>query len=90
MADISYSWCPGCRKWVPEYLMNYDTDPDTGQLIRVCTPCLEGTSDDNKFVSEPYHESTRCVYCGSYNTVEQRPKWLWYLCKDCGNTFRRF
>lgn len=88
MADLSRSWCPECRKWVPVDLMNHDYD-DAGKLIRVCTPCLEGTSDRNDFVFDPTHESVECIYCGSYNTVEQKPKWNWFTCKDCGETFRR-
>lgn len=88
MADLSRSWCPECKKWVPSDLMNYDYDDD-GKLIRVCTPCLEGTSDQNNYVYDPAHESVECIYCGSYNTVEQRPKWNWFICKDCGEIFRR-
>lgn len=69
--------------------MNYDRDDD-GMLIRVCTPCLEGTSADNSYVLDEHYEQTACIYCGSYDTVEQAPKWLWFKCNSCGNTFRRF
>lgn len=85
MADIGYCWCPGCKKWVPEGLMNYDREEGT----RVCTPCLEGTSDDNDFVVEEHHEDTQCIYCDSYDTTELKPNWLWYKCNNCGETFRR-
>lgn len=65
--------------------MNYDSDP----LIRVCTPCLEGTSTDNNFVQEVHHEDVRCIYCKSYDTVEQAPKWRWFKCNNCNKIFRR-
>ena len=68
--------------------MNYDRDDD-GKLLRVCTPCLEGTSADNSYVLVEHHEQTACIYCGSYDTVEQAPKWLWFKCNSCGETFRR-
>lgn len=86
--DIGMCHCPVCKKWVPERLMNRDYDDD-GKLIRMCTPCMEGTSDNNKFVYDPHHEQTACIYCGSYDTVEQKPKWLWFKCNTCNNTFRR-
>ena len=87
--DLGFSWCPSCKKWVPDKLMNYDTDPETKAVTRVCTPCLEGTADLNNYVVDLYHESTECIYCGSYNTTEQKPNWLWYKCNECGATFRR-
>lgn len=65
--------------------MNYDSNP----LIRVCTPCLEGKSADNSYVLDEHHEQIACIYCGSYDTVEQAPKWLWFTCNSCGETFRR-
>ena len=68
--------------------MNYDRD-DVGKLIRVCTPCLEGTSADNNYVLDEHHEQTACIYCGSYDTVEQALKWLWFKCNSCGEIFRR-
>lgn len=88
MADVGYCWCPECKKWVPEHLMNIDHDDD-GQLIRVCTPCLEGTSQDNHFVYDPNFDRVQCVYCDSFNTVEQAPQWNTFMCMDCGQTFRR-
>lgn len=57
--------------------------------VRVCTPCLEGTSEQTKFIKEEYHEDTQCIFCGSYNTKEQFQKWSYYQCLDCGETFRR-
>lgn len=69
--------------------MNHDIDPETHQLTRVCTPCLEGTSEQNSFVLDLHHEEVECIYCGSYDTVEQRPNWLWFKCNTCGETFRR-
>ena len=87
--DLGYCWCPGCKKWVPEELMNYDRDPETKVLTRVCTPCLEGTADDNNYVLDLHHEDVACIYCGSYDTVEQRPNWRWFKCSTCGETFRR-
>ena len=88
-ADVGYCWCPSCKKWVPEKLMNYDTDTDTKKLIRVCTPCLEGTADENNFVYEPHHEDTKCIYCDSYDTTELPPRWRWFKCNNCGAEFRR-
>nr|DAF13633.1 MAG TPA: Protein involved in formate dehydrogenase formation [Caudoviricetes sp.] len=88
MADQGWCWCPHCGKWVPEKLMNYGRD-EAGKLIRVCTPCLEGTSADNNYVLDEHHEQTACIYCGSYNTVEQVPRWLWFKCISCGKIFRR-
>ena len=87
--DLGYCWCPGCKKWVPEELMNYDRDPETKILTRVCTPCLEGTADDNNYVLDLHHEDVACIYCGNYDTVEQRPNWRWFKCNTCGETFRR-
>ena len=89
MSRVSWCWCPGCKKWVPEWLMNYDRDPETHKITRVCTPCLEGTSDKNSYVYEPHHEDTECIYCGSYDTTEQAPNWRWFKCNACGETFRR-
>lgn len=86
MADIGYSWCPGCKKWIPEQHMLYDSETST----RVCAFCLDGTSDTTKYTLDEHHEDTKCVYCGSYNTTEQAPKWLWFRCNNCNNTFRRF
>ena len=68
--------------------MNRDYDDD-GQLIRMCTPCMEGTSDTNTFIYDPHFCEVECIYCGSANTIEQRPKWGWFMCNHCGETFRR-
>lgn len=87
--DQGWCWCPSCKKWVPEQLMNYDTDPETKILTRVCTPCLEGTSEDNNYVLDMHHEDVECIYCGSYDTTEQKPNWNWFKCNECGETFRR-
>lgn len=69
--------------------MNYDIDPETKKLTRVCTPCLEGTAEDNNYVLDIHHEDVECIYCGGYNTTEQRPSWNWFKCNECGETFRR-
>ena len=68
--------------------MNRDYDDD-GQLIRMCTPCMEGTADENDFIYDPHFGQTKCIYCGSYDTTEQRPKWTWFQCNKCGKKFRR-
>ena len=86
--DIGWCHCPVCKKWVPETSMNRDYDDD-GQLIRMCTPCMEGTSEENDFIYDPHFGETECIYCGSYNTTEQKPKWNWFRCNECGATFRR-
>lgn len=68
--------------------MNRDYDDD-GQLIRICTPCMEGTSEENDFTYDPHFGKTECIYCGSHDTTEQAPKWRWFKCNKCGATFRR-
>lgn len=88
MSSIGRCWCPNCKKWVPESLMNHDYD-EGGQLIRVCTPCLEGTADQNDFVYDPHFADVQCIYCDSYNTTELKPKWGWFQCNECGEVFRR-
>ena len=88
MSDIGRCWCPSCKKWVPENLMNRDYDDDKN-LIRVCTPCLEGTADQNDYVYDPHFADVQCVYCDSYNTVELKLKWGWFQCNECGEVFRR-
>lgn len=85
---VERSWCPHCKRWVPSKEMNYDVDDDDGRVIRMCNFCMEGT--ETSFIEEPYHESVQCIYCDSYNTIEQTPQWGKYVCKDCGATFRRF
>ena len=95
--DKGFSWCPQCKCWVPEELMNYDINEETGQLVRVCTPCLEGESNEGVYIREEHHEDTRCLHCGSYDTVEQPKndatkaslKWNWFKCNTCGKIFRR-
>lgn len=87
-ADRGWCHCPVCRKWVPEELMNRDYDDD-GKLLRICTPCMEGESDQNEFVYDPDFGKVECVYCGSTDTVERPPKWLWFRCSKCEHTFRR-
>lgn len=84
-----WCWCPSCKKWVPDYLMNYDWDESSNTLTRVCTPCLEGLSAENDYVVDLHHEDTECVYCGSYDTIEQAPRWHWFKCNECGETFKR-
>lgn len=79
--DSTYVWCPECRKWVPADLMQYDDN------VRVCTPCLEGTSDRNNYLLDEYHEQIQCIYCDGYNTKETLGS-LW-VCNDCGEIFRR-
>lgn len=89
MANDGYAWCPGCRKWVPAELMNYDYD-DENNLVRICTPCLEGTSDQNNYVYDEHHEETECIYCGGWKSKPIKDKKYWYECPECGETFRRF
>ena len=83
MRLAGYCWSPGCMKWVPEHLMNYDAD----EHIRVCTPCLEGTSAVTNYIMEEHHEDTKCIYCGSYDTVENAPHWRHFRCQNCGKEF---
>lgn len=70
--------------------MNREYDKTTGVLTRVCTPCLEGTSETNNYVRDEHFGKVQCLYCDSYSTEEQAPKWGWFTCRDCGETFRRF
>ena len=86
MKSYSYSLCPECNKWVPVELMNYDIDPETGKLSRVCTPCIEGTSEENNYI----RNSPMCLYCDSNNTRPIEGKHDWFTCLDCGESFRRF
>lgn len=81
MSDIGMSWCPDCKRWVPEKRMNYFDG------IRVCTWCMEGTKQPEGFVYDPYHESVQCIYCDSYDTVELRPHWRKFKCNECGEVF---
>ena len=78
MSDQGWCWCPHCKKWVPETLMNYDRDDD-GKLIRVCTPCLEGTSADNKYVLDRHHDRQRA------STVAATIRWSKHL-SGCGSS----
>nr|DAM75454.1 MAG TPA: NUDIX domain protein [Caudoviricetes sp.] len=85
-----YCWCPGCMKWVPEQLMNRERDLETRQLIRICTPCLEGVSATNSYVFDEHHEQTRCVYCRSYNTTELvSQQYNKFFCNNCRREFFR-
>ena len=86
--SIEWSWCPQCKKWVPASLMNRDFDEETGQLIRMCTPCMEG--EESSYVEDPEHETVQCIYCDSADTTELAPQWNKYRCNACGETFRRF
>lgn len=86
--STGYCRCPECKKWVPEDMMVRDYDDD-GQLIRVCSACLEGTSDQNDFVYDPDFGKVKCIYCRSLNTIEQAPNWNYFKCNSCNRTFRR-
>lgn len=86
-SDIGWSWCPHCKKWVPETIMSIDVDED-GRVLRMCEPCMDGTSSESNYVYDPHHEEVQCIYCDSYNTVEQAPNWGTYRCEDCGETFK--
>ena len=68
--------------------MNRDYDDD-GRLVRMCTPCIEGTSDENDFVYDPKFGKVTCIYCKSSDTTEQVPRWTWYECNNCKKVFRR-
>lgn len=84
MADKGYCWCPHCKKWVPEKLMNYDIED--GRVLRICTPCMDGTSESNSYVYDPHHEEVQCMFCDSYDTVEiDRRK---FKCNTCEEVFR--
>lgn len=82
MKNYSRSWCPECKRWVPEKKMHYDG------LTRVCDWCLAGAPSPATLVQDVHHEQTACIYCGSYDTVEQAPKWRWFKCGACNATFR--
>lgn len=89
MIDYSRSWCPECKRWVPADSMNILQD--SNRVIRVCNWCLEQNpfNTNEGFVLDEHHEDTQCIYCGSWNTTEQAPKWLQYKCNSCGATFWR-
>lgn len=80
-SEPSWCWCQDCKKWVPIQNMNYFDG------MRVCDWCLEGTVQPSGFIEELRHEDTQCIYCDSYDTVEQNNM---YKCNTCGETFRRF
>ncbi len=84
----SFSWCPGCRYWVPGDQMNYDIDPDTNKLTRICCNCLEDTEvfSTKDLVLETHHEDTQCIMCDSYNTKEIEKRGI-YICNECGERF---
>ena len=81
MSDIEKAWCPNCRRWVLSNKMSYFAG------MRACQACIEGV-DSLEGVYEPYHESIQCIYCDSYDTVEQAPEWRKFKCNACGATFR--
>lgn len=81
MSDIERSWCPDCKRWVPSNKMFYF------EGTRACQWCLEGT-EQPKMVIEQHHEDMQCIYCDSYDTVEQVPEWRKFKCNACGATFR--
>ena len=70
--------------------MNYDTDPDTGKLTRVCTPCLEGTSEQNDYVLDIHHGEIQCPYCDAWGATAIKEKPRWYKCAECGEQFWRY
>lgn len=82
MADKAYAWCQDCQRWVPAEKMNYFDGR------RVCQWCMEGTKSLKEYVYEPNHERTQCVFCDSYNTIEQKPNWGVFRCNDCGEIFK--
>lgn len=89
MKDYGRSWCPECQRWVPADSMNILQDDN--RVLRVCTWCLEQNpfNTSEEFVLDEHHEDTQCIYCGSWDTTEQAPKWLQYQCNCCGATFWR-
>ena len=80
--DLGWSWCPECKKWVPMTDMNYDGS------TRVCTHCLEGTSQDNNFVVDESFGKVQCIWCRSTDTVELAPDWRKFQCNTCGKSFK--
>lgn len=81
--EMSFAWCQECKCWVPASKMNYFDGN------RVCQWCLDGVPTPENFVRDPHHEQTQCIYCDSYDTVEQQPNWGTFKCNSCGETFRR-
>ena len=81
MAEYAMSWCQECRRWVPAHKMNYFD----GQ--RVCQWCLDGVETPANFVEDHHHEQIQCIYCDSYDTVEQAPLWGTFKCNACGEIF---
>lgn len=81
MDDFSRSWCQECRRWVPAHKMNYFDG------MRVCQWCLDGLPTPEEYVHDPYHGKTQCIFCDSWNTVEQAPQWGTFMCQECGEIF---
>lgn len=81
----AYSHCPYCKKWVPAGLMNYDIDEETGMITRICTPCIEGTSDQNSYIKDEHFGQTQCIFCDSWNTTYVGNNQ--YKCNECEEVF---
>lgn len=81
MADHTMTWCQECKRWVPESKMNYFDGK------RICQWCLDGVSTPEEFIYDPYHEGIQCIFCDSWDTTEQVPKWRTFKCNSCGEIF---
>ena len=83
--EVSYSFCPECRKWIPQQYMNYFDG------IKVCNWCLnqeQEQSPHDKFVREPNYGKAQCIWCDSYDTIYiegTRPRK--FMCRECGEEF---
>lgn len=77
MSSIEWSWCPGCKRWVPRKKMQYFEGE------RLCYWCVEGLDTPERYTYEPCHERVQCIYCDSYNTEQMEDPSTW-RCRDCG------
>lgn len=86
MSESTFAWCPYCKRWVPADKMEYDEE------IRMCSWCSSDEVTPTRYVYDPYHESTMCIYCDSYHTksievVDVQEGIHKYKCMDCGEEF---
>ena len=82
MADIGYSHCPECKKWIPADHMNYFDG------IRVCDWCLNQEPSPDKYVYDPHFGKVQCIMCDSWDTYYlSGTKIKKYKCRECGEEF---
>ncbi len=94
MDDFRYVWCPECKCWIPAD--DVVTEVIDGNVVTVCSYCLgekplpyNAYLKRHGFVHDPNFGKVQCVYCDSYDTVENDTSGGYY-CNNCNEQFRRF